>query len=89
MQDRILKNMMEPLIEEKLEETLRNYDCCKCEICRMDMMAHALNRLPPKYVATHVGSLYAKLETVSVQHGADVLTAVIKAIEIVSSKPRH
>ncbi len=89
MQDTVLKNMMEPLIEEKLNEKLEDYDCCKCEICKMDMMAHALNHLPAKYVVTHIGGLYAKLETVTFQHDADVLTAVIKSIEAVSANPRH
>ncbi|MEG2429278.1 MAG: late competence development ComFB family protein [Oscillospiraceae bacterium] len=87
--EKVLKNMMEPLVQEKLDETLQNCDCCKCDVCKMDMMSYALNHLPPKYVVTHIGTLYAKLETVSNQHEADVLTAIMKAIIIVSKNPRH
>lgn len=89
MQQMILKNIMEPIIDEKLEEKLKDYDCCKCEVCKMDMKALALNLMPAKYVVTHMGSLYAKLETVSVQHEADVLKAVIRSIETVSNNKRH
>lgn len=85
----IIKNMMEPLVDEKLGETLKNCDYCRCDICRMDMKALALNNLAPKYVVTHIGSLYAKLESVSKQHEADVLTAIMKAIITVGKNPRH
>ncbi len=85
----ILKNMMEPLVIEKVEQTINSFDCCKCEICKLDIISYALNQLPPKYVATHIGGLYAKLATVSYQHEADVLSAINKAVKIVNQNPRH
>lgn len=87
--DLILKNLMEPLVSEKLERTLAEIDCCKCRKCQLDMMSYALNQLPPKYYATHVGSLYSRVEQLSQQHGADVLSAIIRAIKIVSEHPHH
>lgn len=85
----VLQNMMEAVVEEKLEEVLGKFDCCKCEICKADMKCFALNKLPPKYVATRMGSMYARLENTAFQNEADVVTAVIKAIDLVSQHPRH
>ncbi len=40
-----LINMTEIIVRQRLEELLKNYDCCKCEQCFYDMMAYALNSL--------------------------------------------
>lgn len=89
MEKLVLKNAMEPLLEERLEKTLDSYDCCKCEICKMDMMAFALNHVPPRYVVSHMGGIFAKLGTLSVQYEIDLLNAVNQAIQTISVKPRH
>lgn len=87
--DLILKNMMEPLVLEKIDEIIDTYDCCKCEQCRMDVATLALNHLPPKYVATRMGTFYTRLEALSIQHGADVLSAISRAVVAVQEKPHH
>lgn len=84
-----LKNMMEILVREKLAETIDNYGCCKCDKCQMDILSYALNQLPPRYVATPIGGVFAKAEQLSIQHGADVLSAIARGVAIVESRPRH
>ncbi len=89
MEKDYLVNAMEDLVEQKLDEILSFYDCCKCDQCKMDMKAYALNQVVPKYVVSSKGALYAKLESIGFQHRADILMAVTKAIELVSTNPRH
>lgn len=53
----MLINMMEHYVDERLSELLKDYNCCKCEVCLEDMKAFSLNRLPPKYVSTVNGQV--------------------------------
>lgn len=85
----VLKNMMEPLVLEKIDEIIGKYDCCSCEQCRMDVASLALNHLQPKYVATRMGTFYTRLEALGLQHGADVLAAINQAVEAVKQRPQH
>jgi competence protein ComFB len=85
----VLKNMMEDLVIEKLDELGDNVNCCKCPKCRMDIVSYALNRLPPKYVASYKGEVYSKLDTLSLQYDADLLNAIYQAAEVVNANPRH
>ncbi len=83
----VLKNYMETLVLEKLDEIIHELDCCKCEKCRMDIASYALNRLPPKYVATYEGQVYSKLDTLSVQYEADLVNALYQAARVVTEHP--
>ncbi len=83
----VLKNYMETLVLEKLDEIINKLDCCKCMKCRMDIASYALNRLPPKYVATYAGEVYSKLDTLSVQYEADLVNALYQAAKIVTEHP--
>lgn len=80
---------MEVLVFEAIDELLEKYeDICACDICRTDIVAYALNSLPPKYIATETGEVYSKLSTLQSQTNSDVLSAIIKAIMRVSKNPR-
>lgn len=85
----ILKNYMETLVRDKLDEVFNELDCCKCDKCKMDIMSYALNRLPPKYVATYEGQVYSKLDTLSVQYETDLMCALYSAARIVTEHPHH
>ncbi|MCI8649005.1 MAG: late competence development ComFB family protein [Anaerotruncus sp.] len=85
----ILKNAMELIVQQKLEDMLPKMDCCKCDICRMDVMAIALNRLPPKYVVSTQGEVYSRAAAMSVQRSTDITAAIVEAIQLVKEKPRH
>lgn len=84
-----LINMMETFVDERLVEMLKNETCCKCERCMEDMKAIALNKLPARYVSTHNGELYSKLDSTIRQNSTDIMVAVSYAIECVSSRPSH
>ncbi|GAQ26116.1 MULTISPECIES: competence protein ComFB [Tepidanaerobacter] len=84
-----LKNYMEDIVALLLEELMRDRDICKCEHCRLDIMAIALNNLPTKYVVTKKGEVYAKTDLLNRQYRTDVIIQLLKAMDIVSRNPHH
>ena len=85
-----LKNIMEDLVETKVDELLKLANTCICDQCRADVAALALNKLPPRYVATDSGNALARFEwmaTIPLQIA--VTTEVQHAVELVSRNPRH
>jgi len=84
-----LVNIMEGIVKDKLTEMLKNENCCKCERCVEDMTALALNKLPARYVSTHNGELFSKLNALVRQSTVDLNIAVAEAIACVSKRPSH
>lgn len=83
-------NYMEDIVRDTLEELLsKKEDICKCEKCKFDIMAWALNRLPPKYIVSDRGRIFTKLQEVEVQFRADVVRELTKAISHISKNPQH
>lgn len=83
------RNYMEILVEEQVDRLLEESGCCRCERCRNDVIAYALNQLPQKYVVTEMGEVYTKCYMLRTQHIADITTAIARGISIVSRSPRH
>lgn len=83
------RNVMEMLVVQKLDEIWDTLDCCKCEKCKLDIIACTLNQLPPKYVVTKEGELYARLCEFNNEHEVDIIIALTKAVETVKDKPKH
>ena len=84
-----LKNYMEELVVKKTEDILKLMSICKCEKCKLDIMALALNDLPAKYVVTDMGELFSKLRELEQQFEVDVEMAIIKAAIFVGKNPKH
>lgn len=86
-----LKNFSEIEVNILLEEVLNNYgDICKCEKCKLDIKALALNALTTKYIVSELGEMYTKaLNEVDKQEQINVVMAITKAIEKVSANPKH
>lgn len=83
------KNIMENMVEEMYEKMKDSLGCCQCERCHNDIVAYALNRLPPHYVVSRSGALYAKTFTMEKQHEMDIATEIAKGAMLVRSNPRH
>lgn len=84
------KNYMEELAVGVLDEILaKQENVCKCQRCRLDIVALALNNLVPKYAVTDIGRAHTKLEATKTQFQIDVVKELTKAIEKVNSNPRH
>ncbi|MCB2290008.1 late competence development ComFB family protein [Clostridium sp. CS001] len=86
-----LKNFSEIKVNKLLSNILSKYDnICKCEKCRLDITAVALNSLSTRYIVSEQGEIYTNaLTEVDKQETINVTTAIIKAIEIVSKNPKH
>lgn len=85
-----LLNYMEETANFELEKLLEGTkDICKCQKCKLDMLAWALNKLPPKYIVTDKGRVYTKLNEQTVQFQVDVIRELTKAILCISKKPQH
>ena len=82
--------MMEKIVRDIVEDlfSMEEMDICKCDKCKADVIALALNNLPPKYVVTEKGRIFTELEAYTFQFRADVLKAVVEAMEIVRKNPR-
>ena len=86
-----LKNFSETEVSILLEEILLKYDSiCKCEKCKLDIKALALNSLSTKYIVSEQGEMYTKaLNEINKQEQINVVMAITKAIEKVSTNPKH
>lgn len=84
-----LKNYMENIVSSTTDDILKLLNICKCDKCRLDIIALALNELPPKYIVTEKGELYSKLNELENQFGIDVQAAIIKAALQVGKNPKH
>lgn len=82
-------NLREIMVEEKLDEVWRDMDCCKCKMCRDDIIALSLNKLSPKYVATKEGELYGRAVEYTNEKNVEIISQLIHAIKTVSKNPRH
>lgn len=85
-QPTILVNAMESIVLEKLESALARFQCCKCDRCKKDIVAMALNKLPPKYMVLPEGQPTPDIDP---QTNAQVVAAVIQAILGVRAHPKH
>ena len=83
------QNVMEQLVEEQFERMADSLGCCLCEECRSDIIAYALNQLPPKYVVTSTGGIYSKTYVLRSQHLTDIVTAITHGASLVRDNPRH
>lgn len=48
----MIKNFMEEAVIETLDSVLKDLDVCKCDKCKLDIIALTLNNLPAKYYNT-------------------------------------
>ena len=84
------KNYMEVIVEEKMDEILKQYpSCCTCEQCRHDIAVIALNHLHPRYVSTEKGQVFARIEEMTSRSEIEVIRQLIQAVETVMAHPRH
>lgn len=61
---------------------------CGCEICRLDVMVYALNRLPPRYVIGHSGSVVTEIDLERDQNRAAIDVMVLEGLRKVAAAPR-
>ena len=85
-----LKNQTEFAVHQALQDYLRkNVISCSCERCQADIMALALNRLPPRYYVSTRGEILTQWESHALPDQARVMADVVRAAQQVSATPSH
>lgn len=86
-----LRNYSEEAVDNLLENILSKYDdICKCEKCKLDIKAYALNLIRPKYIVSEQGEIYARvINEIDKQEIINITEQIMKGIEVVSNNPKH
>ncbi len=84
-----LKNLMEMVVSQSIDDIKKYYEFCNCPQCRLDISAIALNKISPRYVVSSKGDSYGRAELLVMQKDLDVLSVVLDSIKLVQKKPRH
>ena len=85
-----LKNIIEDIALDHLNNVLAiRYDICTCPICKNDMLALVLSRVPAQYVTTEEGALHTIIQHFRVEYQVEIARAIIEAINTISKNPRH
>lgn len=85
-------NYMEKVVDEYLDKILSDpiySSICKCQQCRDDILAKALNNMKPLYITTKAGEVFAEYTNLEIQHQAELIKEVINAINFVAENPKH
>lgn len=87
-----LVNYMEDAVKSILDEMLKEESYAHVadnDRLRLDVMAYALNRLPPKYVATQRGHIYTRVQELRQQFKTDIVVELTKALQRVLANPNR
>ena len=84
-----LFNYTEAAVQQFMDRWFKEANCCHCEDCRLDVMAMMLNQLPPKYVVTEKGALFAQMNEFDPQVRIDFISIMTQAANLVRMYPRH
>lgn len=82
-------NIMEMLVESKVDEYMQHFKMCTCERCRMDVIALSLTRMSAKYVVGREHELIPRLSVYESRYSAEISTQVMSACSIVRDNPHH
>ena len=85
LQPKVLVNVAELAVKERIEEAMDKFKCCQCDHCVKDVLGLAVNNLPPKYIVRN--ELDQALEIR--RYDADVISALVNAVIKVKQNPRH
>jgi len=90
----VIINYPEVAVKSLLDDVLDNYankypDICRCERCRDDIMALALNSLPVKYVVTDQGTIITRTVYELIGGKVQVIAAITAAIQKVQKNLKH
>lgn len=82
----VLVNLAEQLVADRLDAVFEKFNCCRCDKCRRDVAALALNTISPQYVVAAPEEIPGLLATAETK---EVAGALVKAILYVKAHPTH
>lgn len=86
----VVENVMETIVHDVLRENRQRLKlACDCERCMDDILANALNNLPPRYIVNPSRQPYVRAEHETDRDGAiNILRIVTQAATLVAKQPR-
>ena len=85
----MIANLVEHHVAEAYDQLRRHFpEFCGCDVCRADVMVHALNRIPARYVASPTGSAVTELQLEKDQTRARIDVVVMEGFRKVAGAPR-
>lgn len=82
-------NIMEHVVNIKVEEYMQKLDVCTCGRCIADVKALALTHLPSKYIVVELPAVSPLLNFYSNKLSQQVIVELTKACSIVKENPHH
>lgn len=82
----VVVNLVEQLVADRLDAAFDKFNCCRCDKCRRDVAALALNALPPQYVVAEPEDIPRLLAEAPAK---EIPTALVKAIIQIKNNPQH
>lgn len=82
-------NIMDVLIDKRLEEFMKKFDNCTCDRCKKDVRALAMSNLPPKYIVMPNTSVAPLVSFYANKYQFSIITELTKACLAVIGNPRH
>ncbi len=79
-------NIQEYWVKDKLDLALNKFSCCDCDRCRKEIMALALNELPPRYMVLERDE---NIPSLTKQELGTISAAIIKAVVTIKANPKH
>ena len=81
-------NLMELILLEKMPHTMKMLRACDCESCKNEILAHALNQLPPAYEVDEA-VFEEKMLELRRQYEVKITSALITAVQRLKAERRH
>lgn len=82
-------NVMQALVEDRVDKCMKRFNMCACNRCRTDVIALALTSLPAKYIVVPETEGIPMLTIYEGRYEAAVTAQLMWACQKVSSHPRH
>lgn len=82
-------NVMQELVEEKVDKYMKMFGLCTCPRCRVDVVALTLTSLPAKYVVVRENEATPMLTVYEGRYNTAVIAQIMWACKKVLDNPRH
>ena len=82
-------NVMQALVEDRVDKLMERFHMCTCPRCRTDVVALTLSSLPAKYIVVPESEGIPMLSVYEGRYEAAVTAQLMWACQKVSAHPRH
>ena len=84
---KVIVNITAEIVLRRVDKVIESMNFCKCDSCKMDIVAIALNQLPPQYVVDTPAGIEERIENSPINQ--QVASVLLKAALAVRKEPRH